>query len=118
MTVKTTACILLFMICVTGCDKDDGSPADNPSYSYINSLELISDKDTLVHGESTKITALFEGDGVRFSWMATQGDILGHGNKITYVALLCNCGQSRIDCTAEAGNYKISRSIIIIITDE
>ena len=116
--VKTIACFLVFLICVAGCDKDDDYPVNGQSDDHIYSLDLISEKDTLVHGESTKITAQYEGEGVRFSWEATQGDILGYGSEITYVALLCNCGKSRIDCTAAAGSNKISKSIIIIIVDE
>lgn len=110
--------MLVSLFCVTGCNKNEAYSPEGQPHAYIYSLELISEKDTLVHGESTKITALAEGDGVGFSWGATQGDILGHGSEITYVALLCNCGKSRIDCTAEAGSNKISKSIIIHIVDE
>ena len=116
--MRTTACFLLILlVSIAGCEKNE-SDIYRHSEGYINSINLITEKDTLVHGESTTISALVDGDCVSFSWEATQGDILGYGSKVIYVALLCNCGKSVINCQAKAGSNAISKSIIIYIVDE
>lgn len=120
MNVKITLYfILIFLIFFLSCGKENNEESNGSSDGYINSfVSLTAEKDSLVPGESTKITALVDGDCVKYYWDATQGDILGSGREITYVALLCACGKSVITCKAKAGSYEISRSIIIYIIDE
>lgn len=118
--MKTTLYfILICLIFILSCEKEKDEDPNSPSDGYISSfVSLTAEQDSLVPGESTKITALVEGDGVKYYWTATQGDILGFGREVTYVALLCTCGKSVITCRAKAGSYEISRSIIIYIIDE
>ncbi|MCD4710565.1 MAG: hypothetical protein K8R52_06945 [Bacteroidales bacterium] len=60
------------------CEKENGKEPNSPSDGYINSfISLTTERDSLVPGELTKITALVDGDGVKYYWTATQGDILG-----------------------------------------
>jgi hypothetical protein len=111
--------ILICLVLILSCEKENGEEPNSPSDGYIKSfISLTTEEDSLVPGESTKITALVDGDGVKYYWTATQGDILGSGKEITYVALACTCGQSVIVCSAKAGSNEISRSIIIYILDE
>lgn len=110
---------MLILFIVLGCEKENDQDPDNQSGGYIESfVSLTSEKDSLLPGESTTITARVNGDNISYTWDATQGDLLGSGSKVTYVALLCDCGKSRITCTAIAGSYKISRNVIIYIIDE
>ena len=118
--MKTPVCFLLIpLIFILSCEKKNNNQVNDPSEGYISSfVSLTAEKDSLVPGESTKITALVDGNCVKYFWDATQGDILGSGREITYVALLCACGKSVITCRAKAGSYEISRSVIIYIIDE
>jgi hypothetical protein len=115
--VKTPLGIIgIFLILMLGCEKKDQPDPNSQTQGYIESfISLTSEKDSLYPGESTKITALVDGDCVQYEWNATQGDLLGNGKEVTYIAQLCDCGKSRINCTASAGSYKICRSLIIYI---
>ena len=119
--MKTPVCfLLLLLLFTTACEKDNDDKQNGQSDAYINSfVSLTADKDSLLPGESTKIMAEVDGACISYAWDATQGDLLGSGSELTYIAQLCDCGKSRITCTAIAGSYTISRSLIIyIIIDE
>jgi len=111
--------ILLCLLFLPCCEKENSGDQHETSDGYIETfVSLVAEKDSLYPGESTKIRAQVEGDHIHYAWEATQGDILGDGREVTYVALLCECGKSRIDCRASAGSYSAAKSVIIYILED
>lgn len=104
---------LLFLLFIA-CDKKDDNKIDENS--TLNSfISLTAENDTIFTGQSTNISAVVDGDKVTFSWTATAGDILGSGNKISYVAPTCTPGSNEIKCTVSASNKTESKTIIITV---
>lgn len=107
--------VLLFLSLLTvifvSCD-----PEDEPDNSILNSFTgLTVENDTIFTGQSTKITATYDGIQVTFKWTATAGDILGSGSEVTYVAPTCTPGVNQINCTASASNNSVTHSVTITV---
>jgi len=93
-------------------EKDD----DNNDKSILHTfVSLTAESDTIYSGESTKITAIVDGNGVSYTWSATAGDILGSGHEVTYVAPPCVPGNNEVKCTASASNKTESKTITITV---
>jgi hypothetical protein len=106
---------VLFVLCIlllTACKKDDDIAKDSDLKSFSG---LVADKDTLYVGQTTDIRAIYEGKGVSFKWTSSAGDLLGSGEKVTYVAAICALGKNIITCKATAGTTSISRSIYVYV---
>ena len=110
--------IVLFIFCsviIFSCKKDNNDNG-NDNDSMLNSfISLTAENDTILTGQSTKVTATVNGSNVSFSWSATAGDILGSGNEVTYVAPTCTPGNNEVKCTASASNKSESKTIIITV---
>lgn len=78
-------------------------------------ISLTAEKDTIFTGQSTKITAVVDGENVTFKWSATAGDILGSGDVVDYVAPTCTPGYNEIKCTASGSNNSETKSIYITV---
>lgn len=104
--------LLLSLLLFTACKKDDDIPKDSDLKSF---SRLIAQKDTLYVGQTTEIQAIYEGNGVGFKWTSTAGDLLGSGEKVTYVASICAMGKNTVTCIASSGKTTISRSIYIYV---
>lgn len=105
---------LLFLILIVSCDKKDDNNIDKNS-TLTSFISLTAENDTIFSGQSTHISAVVDGDKVTYSWTATAGDILGSGNKISYVAPTCTPGSNEIKCTVSASNKTESKTIIITV---
>ncbi len=108
--------LLLFVaICslfISACDKDNN---DNVNVPLVFD-SLTATNDTIFPGGTTEITAIASGDDITYTWTATAGDILGSGNRITYVSPPCTVGENDITCTVtDKGNNKLSKSITIYV---
>ena len=103
--------VLFFII---SCDKED-DPGD-PSELLIFS-SLVAEKDTIIPGESTGITATASGYKLTFSWSATAGDILGSGAQVIYAASPCHAGRNQITCVVRDGNDKSATKEIDIVVE-
>ena len=110
------SCLILAVfitLSITSCSKTDNLIIKD---SILTSFEsLTAEKDTLKRGQSTQITARAEGYKIMFKWYATEGELLGSGSQITFVASPCCTGNSIITCEAIAANRSESKSITIIV---
>jgi hypothetical protein len=68
--------------------------AVEPSSSVLKFDSLVSEIDEIYYSlnPSTKITAYATGDGLKYYWSATAGEIFGSGNQVTYTANPGCCG--------------------------
>lgn len=106
---KLIVIISVCLFALIACKKKE----DN---SILNSfISLTAEKDTLFTGQSTKITAVIDGENVSFKWTATAGDLLGSGSEVTYVAPTCTPGNNQVSCEASAANNTETKSIIITV---
>ena len=112
--MKKTIFPFLFILLLISCNKKDDNNVDKNS--VLNSfISLTAERDTILTGQSTSISAVVDGDKVTFSWTATAGDILGSGSKINYIAPTCTPGSNEVKCTVSASNKTESKTIIITV---
>ena len=104
-----------FLLFFFGCDK--GNDDDNMQHdSYLRYFEgLTVEKDTLLRGQSTEISAHATGNKISYSWSASEGPIIGEGSKVIYLSSPCCWGEITITCEARAMNATESKSIKITV---
>ena len=114
LLMKSCLILAVFIaLSITACSKTENLVIKD---SILTSFEsLTAEKDTLKRGQSTEITARAEGYKIMFKWYATEGELLGSGSQITFVASPCCTGNSIITCEAIAANTSESKSITIIV---
>jgi hypothetical protein len=95
---------------ITACEK-------KPQYEseLINFNSVTADQDTLLVGESAKLTAIAEGNNVTYNWEASTGDLLGSGNVVYYLAGICSVGTNIIRCTVIGDNRSESKTVTIVV---
>lgn len=77
---------------------------------------LVSEKDTIAPGETTRVTADATGSNLTYHWSATIGDILGSGSEVIYAASPCQAGTNQITCEITDGsNQPASKTIDIVV---
>ena len=113
--MKKTAFLFLMLFILSQCTKDETiEPVQDLIY-----YSLIAEKDTLVPGEETNITATATGSNLQYFWSATQGDILGSGSKVVYAPSPCHTGTNKITCKITNGNNQSeSKSVNIVVLEE
>jgi hypothetical protein len=94
------------------CNKDDKPAPDSELKSFTG---LVAVNDSLAVGESTMISAVFEGQGVKFEWEASSGKLQGSGSEVEYIVAFCDIGVNTITCKASAENNSITKSINIVV---
>jgi hypothetical protein len=105
--------IILFSIGLVNCKSD--TPENNHTVPLVFS-SLTSEKDTIVAGETTLITAEASGYLLSFYWSTTAGNILGNGSFITYTASPCQAGNNIITCKIKDGNNQsLTKEINIFV---
>jgi len=104
---------VLFVCILLSCTKNDLIPQNDSYLDYFESLT--AEKDTLLKGQSTVITATVTGSKILFKWYATDGDIIGTGSQITFIASPCCHGNTTITCEATAKNRSENKSLIITV---
>jgi hypothetical protein len=113
--MKPLISLFLLALLLGSCIKDINEGLEDPDEPLVFS-SLAAEKDTIVTGESTKITAIATGYKITFHWSATAGDILGMGNQIVYAASPCQAGTNKISCTVRDGNNDSqSKEIFIVV---
>jgi hypothetical protein len=108
--------MLASMLFLASCKKGSSEPAQPTPFKFES---LTADATEIVYSinSSTKITAVATGDGLKYYWSASAGDILGSGNRITYTATPGCCGGSqRITCKVkdQYGNMDIKQVSIYV----
>ena len=104
---------LVIALAIYACEKD--SPPEEEPDQTLEFQSLISDRDTILTGETTGITALAKGYQITYHWSASSGAILGTGSRVTYASAPCGCGGSRISCQVIDGYEKTDMKTIIIV---
>lgn len=105
---------LLLSLLMIACGKEDPNGGD-PSQELVYE-SLIAERDTLMAGETTAITATAEGYQLEYHWSATLGDILGSGASVQYATSPCHAGTNEVSCTVKDGNDKsMSKSVSIVV---
>lgn len=108
--------IIIFLViafAIYACEKD--SPPEEEPDQTLEFQSLIADRDTIVTGETTGITALAKGYQITYHWSASSGAILGSGSRVTYASAPCACGGSRISCQVIDGYEQTDMKTIIIV---
>lgn len=111
---KTTLLILLLFLLIF-CEKNESvEPVQNLVY-----YSLVAEKDTIVPGEETNITATATGSNLQYFWSASLGDILGSGSTVKYATSPCQVGTNEITCKITNGNDQSeSKTINIVVVEE
>ena len=105
---------LFFML---GCVKVENDKYIQPD-SYLTYFEsLTSEKDTLLRGESTTIIAKAFGNKISYLWTASEGQILGVGSQVIFMASPCCYGNIVITCEVKARFESTSKSLSITVLE-
>jgi hypothetical protein len=102
------------MFLLASCKKGS-EPTPQPTPFKFESLTADATEIVFSINPSTKITAVATGDGLKYYWSATAGDILGSGDKVTYTATPACCGGGqRITCKVKDkyGNFDVKQVYI------
>lgn len=87
--------IFFIVICFAGlvisCQDNEAELANPGPFSF-DSLVAESDEIYYSVNPSTKITAYAKGNGLKYYWSATAGEIFGSGNQVTYASNPGCCG--------------------------
>jgi hypothetical protein len=92
MQIKTLFITMMAgMLLLASCKKGSSEPAQPTPFKFES---LTADATEIVYSinPSTKITAVATGDGLKYYWSASAGDILGSGDRVTYTANPGCCG--------------------------
>lgn len=86
--------ILLLVLCaglLVACKKENNAP---PQPQVLAFTSLTSDDLEIIFSinPSTKIRATATGDGLKYYWSASAGDIIGSGATVTYTTNPACCG--------------------------
>ncbi len=88
--------ILATMLFLASCKKSGSDTATTPPTAFkFESLTADATEIVFSINPSAKITAVATGDGLKYYWSASAGDILGSADKVTYTASVSCCGGSQ-----------------------
>lgn len=106
--------IFLAAFLFIACEKGN-TGGDDPS-AELNFESLLVSRDTLFPGETSTITAIASGYNLSYHWSASQGDILGSGNEVTYLPSPCHVGTNSISCEVVDGHDESeTRTVSIVV---
>jgi len=100
-----------FFSCTNENDDDDDTSGDPLVFDT-----LFADRDTVIIGDSTIVTAIATGDGLEYYWSKTQENsmIIGNGYWVLYIAQPCSAGVDIITCEVmDNSNNSDSKQIAI-----
>ncbi|MCU0473772.1 MAG: hypothetical protein MUC93_10470 [Bacteroidales bacterium] len=102
--------ITILIILLYSCKKEEPPSVNQPLVFN----QLVAEKNMIHPGESTTITATASGDQLFYTWKATAGDILGSGNRVTYISPPCTIGSNEITCSiSDKANNSLTKKIVI-----
>lgn len=86
--------ILLCVIFMFSCKKDDNSISQDPTpFSYTS---LTTADSLIVINGTTQVTAVASGDDLTYTWTYTAGAIIGSGAIVDYT--VCHSGTFKVSC--------------------
>jgi hypothetical protein len=107
---------LIFVVIVTTFFCCSKAEEEEPPAEDLVFYSLVSEKDTIMVGEQTRITASATGSQLEYFWSASLGDIVGSGSEVTYVASPCQAGKNQITCKITNGSTQSeTKSIYIVV---
>ena len=103
-------CLVFCLLAASACEKKPEYESELKTFT-----SLTTDQDTLLVGETAKLTALATGDNLTYSWEASTGDLLGSGSVVYYLAGICSVGTNVIYCTVAGENRSEKKSVTIVV---
>lgn len=117
MQIKSLFITMLAGILLLASCKKGSEPTPQPTPFKFESLTAGASEIEFSVNPTTQITAVATGDGLKYYWSASAGDILGSGDRITYTANPGCCGgYQTITCTVkdEYGNRGVKQVSISV----
>ncbi len=105
-----------FLICFFACDKDDNDVNnDNGDKVPLVFESLVAENDTIISGETVKITATATGKDLKYNWSANTGSILGSGHQVDLATTPCVPEEITVTCTVkDAYNQSDTKTVKIV----
>lgn len=112
-------CLILITIpLIWSCDQLEENGSELPSEPFVY-YSLISEKDSIRVGETTKIKANAKGgDQLIFYWSTTGGTILGSGAEVLYTVSPCEIGKNKVSCEINYAKLQSETKTIDIVAYE
>lgn len=101
---------IIYLLACKGPDSPGGAGDDVFVFT-----SLTVDDDTIMVGDQTFVRAQASGYLLTYYWSTTAGNILGSGEKVSYVASPCQVGENEITCTIKDGNNQIKKKTVKIV---
>lgn len=119
MKVYLTSLILVILIAVTACNKEN-EPNPEPETTFPEIVKLTSDKDSIKFGgeDPAIITCETTGGEITYLWEVDLGDIFvlnESGSQVRFTGSECCIGEKIITCTATNDKGSVSQTITIFI---
>lgn len=117
MQIKTLFITMMAGMLLLASCKKGSEPTPQPTPFKFESLTAGATEIVFSVNPSTQITAVATGDGLKYYWSASAGDILGSGDRITYTANPGCCGGTqRITCKVKDkyGNLDVKQVSISV----
>lgn len=111
--IITAAFAIVFL---ESCETNEAG-LSNPALLKFDSLVSGSSEIYYSVNPSTKITAYASGDGLKYYWSATAGEIFGSGKQVTYTANPGCCGGNQsIRCIVQdVSKQSESKEVVIYV---
>lgn len=102
MTTRVFFVLLWTLICLPACKKDRIPDEEDPEIPLVFQ-SLTAGRSVIFTEDTTALKAQATGYMLQYHWYVDKGDLLGSGNKITFVATPCTVGDNIVSCTVKDG---------------
>ena len=114
--------VLISVITFASCNKDDDIVELNPDDSCDFYTNLVAVKDSLKVGDSTKVRAITNGNGLTYQWSTNNNapliEIAGTDAEVYFYADPCiGFGESKVYCKVTKESTSLERHVIIMIVE-
>lgn len=115
---KITIVLVLFVVSLAGCNKNNPAPDANTTFPQI--LSLTADKDSIKVGgtEPAILTCMATGGNISYTWEVDLGDIFplnAEGSQVRFSASECCLGEKYIKCTVANDKGSLMDTVMIYI---
>lgn len=109
--------IFLCVVFVLFACEDNQEDVNESTPSDFSFESLTIENDTLLAGETSKVTAVATGDNLKYNWSASAGDLLGNGESVIYAPSYCHIGSNEIKCTVSDSNGNSETKAINVVVE-